>query len=482
MALISLPFTAFSFFTNWCGPASFKSQLAVHMWFFMVTMVMNTSLGGMYITANSAAFSEIFPNKRERVNMANAKGIATGVGLIVGAGFITSLAVSVKDEAGSDYQQNMYLGIACLSMICVSAEIPWCMLMSKSVMTDTTDKSESTLQMLKETWKSGRSVRILSLGLHLHFAMLAIVIPMVIFFLQQCFGFTSKQAAFAQGMIVLAYSCLYIIGFPLAAYLNKRMHPVSAILITGIIGDAIYVVCITFAINMKEQVGISIPLLIAGMGGKGLTNAVWSLSRQVMLAWVIDEDQVVRTRLAQEKEESGGIAPAQVRRDGIFAATTFTAMATAALYTGISQLIMGVVGYESDRDKDNIPQEKIVRDTIFIMCAVIGPLFSVASYTSLWLLFPLYGAKLQLVEQDFAALYRFTAVRQSVRKSVRLSLHNGGQSDSRKSEEQMQKAQMRMSRRMQESSAQESQIAEQEAEKSSERKSQVTKRFSQLSK
>lgn len=449
MALFSLPICALGFWVNWVGPESLEEQFALGAWFLMVRFLTTTALGGMFWTANAAAFTELFPNQQERVNMAMGKGVSAGMGVIIGAGVLSSVAIGVKEPAGSSTQRIVFMGIAVVSMLCIVLMIPWCLLMSKSVMSDTTEK-ESMWQATKAVWKSGNAIRVLGLALHFESAHSSIVIPLLPFFMRQCFGFSVEQAALAQGLTVLTFSLMYVMGFPLAGCLKHYFHPVKVIFWSCLVNDICYVACVVVARQMKDQVGIATLLLVVGMGFKGVSAAAVTLGRQILTGWIIDEDQVVRSRNHNIKTgATAATAHVEVRRDGIFTGFTLTALATGALWAGVCQLLLGFAGYEAERDKDEIPQPKAVQDLIFILCAVVTPVFSLLFYSTLLSFFPIVGERLRRVEKDYASLFTLNTIRKSIDCS----------------DEEIAKAAARMSRRLSVSEAEEKKDAEVQEEK-----------------
>lgn len=418
MALFSGVPMALGFWFNWVGPENFDNQIVLGLWFFMVRFLLATALGGMFETANAAAFSELFPNSKERVNMATIKGITTGIGIIIGAGVLSSLAIGIKDPAGSAKQRIVYYGIAIVSMISIASIIPWCVLMRKSLMTEATRK-ESMFDIIKAVWRSGNSVRVLALSVHLFSAAGSIAIPLLPFFLRQCFDYSVEQAAVGQGLIVATFSLLYVIGFPLAGCLNHRFHPVKVNFWFGLLSDFLLVAFILLARELKERVPISILCLVIAFGVKGMASASVALGRQVLSSWVIDEDQVVQTRKRNELAiATGNDLAAEVRRDGVFTAFILTSMAIGRLWAGFCLWLIGFLGYEADRDKDNIPQPEQVRQWIFMIVTVATPAFSFLSYVTLLLGFPLVGEKLHLVEKDYAALFELKTITKNVESNT----------------------------------------------------------------
>jgi len=237
MALWSLPITAIGFWCNWVGPESFSDPMHVHLWFLMVRFLLSTSLG-MFWTANYAAFTEVFPHHSERNNMAMARGIASGIAVGVGAGFISSLAVSVK----ASNQQSLYMAFAIISLMCVLITIPWCLLMSVTVMTDAA-ANEHLLALVKSVWCTGNPVRILALSFYFNSSAGSIAIPLLPFFLRQCFGFSRTQAALGFALSVGTFTITFLIGFPVTAFLNHRFHPVKVMTYSGLVGDSVFIVC-----------------------------------------------------------------------------------------------------------------------------------------------------------------------------------------------------------------------------------------------
>lgn len=414
LALMSLPACCLGFWFNWVGPENFYGeQVTLAVWFFMVRFAISTGFGGMLMTANTAAFSEIFPNVKERVNMASAKGVAAGLGVIIGAGVLTTAAISVEDDPGSAKQKQLYLLIAIVLMFCVAMAIPWCLLMSKTVMTETCIR-EPMSKIARYVWASGNSVKSLSLSLNLFTAAANMVIPFVTFFLRQCFGFTVKQAATGQVLCVLVYTFWVVAGFPLAAYFTHRYHPVTCIAVATLVNDVISTSGGLVALYLKEDANLCMFLLAFSLGLKGLPAATVGLSRQVLTCWVIDEDLVSQYELRQQQacpttnppEGIGAVDAKELppRRDGAFSAFIQGAVNLGRLSAGICQIAMGLFGYEAERDADDIPQPTAVRNFLLVLFFVVHPLCSTASWVVLYW-FPIKGDKLTDLNSKYAALF-----------------------------------------------------------------------------
>lgn len=404
LALMSLPANALGFWFNWVGPENYYGeQVTLGVWFFMVRFVISTALGGMFLTANAAAFSEIFPNVKERVNMASYKGIASGLGVMMGAGALTTAAISVEDDPGSPEQKQIYLCIGIILMLCIAMWLPWSLLMSKSVMTETCVR-EPMSKVVRYVWASGNSVKVLALSMNLYTAAANMVIPFVTFFLRQCFGLSVKEAAAGQTLCVVVYSLLYVVGFPLAAYFNHRYHPVTCIVGATLSADVFATLGGLLALYLKDNVNLCIIILGFSLGSKGLPGATVNLARQVLTCWVIDEDLVAQCELRQQGIAVMDAKELPPRRDGAFNAFIMCAVRLGSLSTGVCQILMGLLGYEASRDADNIMQPTAVQHFLLAIFLIGHPLCSTASWVVLYW-FPLKGDKLSKVNRKYATLF-----------------------------------------------------------------------------
>lgn len=231
------------------------------------------------------------------------------------------------------------------------------------------------------------------------------------FALQHSLQFQPDEVSLANMIVVLSFVLFLTLGAPLAAVLVRHFDP------SRLVGffAALQGVCTCFAmvtaLLLREQFWCS-TLSFACIGGAsgGLVLAVYTLTKTLLLAWIVDEDQVIRAEGAGflvGKVPQGMFQTLPGRRDGIFAAVIACFTISGAAWSGIVQIILGALGYDGELDKRGEPQPESVRMAInFLYLAVIPMLYIACGLTMFG--FPLRGKRLEMVTTKYKVLFTLT--------------------------------------------------------------------------
>mmetsp|Transcript_42911 Transcript_42911/g.98486 ORF Transcript_42911/g.98486 Transcript_42911/m.98486 type:complete len:747 (-) Transcript_42911:354-2594(-) len=429
LTLLTIPVGMVSCVSFFVGPESL-SPVGVAIWFGCNRFITATAFS-MFACASGAAVSELFPTQEERVVVLMFRGVANAIGTLLGAGVLGPIALS-QGKAGSASQRHIFLafgfGTAALWLLLA----PWAMLQRKTLLTQTTEKPPSLCRACCDAFRAVPCFRWLCLSEHLIAAPMATIVMMIPFFMQQALEFSRDQVSMGMAAVVGTFGAFVLFGTPPAACLARRFDP-SRVL--GVLVSAAGVsVGIGFLLGwiFREEFLVSIACICVFTGIPGGTGAaMYLLNRNVIMAWIVDADQVCRARasgllvdnpgrsgvqnVAEEKlgdrspssaTKSTELPALPARRDGLFQAIAIAFQICGAAWTGMAAIGFSLLGYEASRDDAEPPQQQpdSCRYATFLLCTVVCPAALVA-YGCCMLAFPLRGERVRELTRDYTRLY-----------------------------------------------------------------------------
>eukprot|EP00403_Amphidinium_massartii_P018492 CAMPEP_0178412180 /NCGR_PEP_ID=MMETSP0689_2-20121128/21879_1 /TAXON_ID=160604 /ORGANISM="Amphidinium massartii, Strain CS-259" /LENGTH=681 /DNA_ID=CAMNT_0020033413 /DNA_START=186 /DNA_END=2231 /DNA_ORIENTATION=+ len=435
LTILTIPVGMLAGFSFFVGPESLD-PVGVALWFGFNRFITATAFS-MFFSASGAAVSEIFPTQEERVVVLMYRGVANAVGTLVGAGAIGPIALS-QGEAGSDTQRILFLVLGALTAALWMLIFPWGLLQRKTLLKQTTEKPPSLLRACRDTFTTVPCFLIYCISEHLVAAPMAMIVMLIPFFMQQCLGFSRENVSLGMALVVGTFGISAVFGTPLAAVLARRFDPSRLIgSMVSILGFSIGSGFVLGYFMREESTVVSIGAicLLTGLPG-GICAATYLLCRTVIIAWIVDFDQVTRAKacgalpaeslddaaaakgVSVAKTDEADRSPSSAtkstqlpilpaRRDGLYQAIAAAFQICGAAWTGLTAIGFGLLGYEASRDDADPPQEQpeSCRVATFILCCVVCPGTFIA-YGLCMLSFPLRGERLRRLTEDYLTLFK----------------------------------------------------------------------------
>lgn len=124
-----------------------------------------------------------------------------------------------------------------------------------------------------------------------------------------------------------------------------------------------------------------------------------------MFTWIVDDDQVrgAENHGVFERDEVR-LQDIPARRDGLINSLRTTCSLSGAIWAGVFQVMLGILGYEGERFNKGEHQPAEVRVLLEVLFIIIVPGFFIV-FAIPMLFFPLRGEQLQNLNIKYARLY-----------------------------------------------------------------------------
>jgi Na+/melibiose symporter-like transporter len=200
-----------------------------------------------------------------------------------------------------------------------------------------------------------------------------------------------------------------LLCLPLFNWLVRRFCPARLVSVSMIIA-AITAAPVALATYLTKQW----PLMIIAAFILAINGGIADICLRVLLGFVTDEDQVVRTMEGRDSSDDPCfIAP---RRDGLFWSVWTLAEALAGLYIGVGTAVFGMAGLDGKLDDEgkSQPAAAVLAITIFFLGAVVLN-YALAAFAMNG--FPLRGERLAELQGRYEQLFRDVEKKTSFRRS-----------------------------------------------------------------
>lgn len=379
-ALLGLPLLGLGAFLGWVGAAGLGA-VAAALWFGLAKFLIATGSTFFYMASTSSMF-ELFPLKGERVTVTSLMSAFVMLGVIIALVVFSKIAFSVAP--GSDAQNKTFFLLGVISCSVIIFAIPHVCIMRRTQIKETAG-SPTLCYCIKTAW-GNQSMKYLVTSYWLYNGVVNICISLMPFYLQYGCGIPADELGNPLAAVMGSHVMGRILLLAPGAWLTRRFHPASAIassmvfcvsvctpiFIISITSDSWWMLCIVGVV-------LALNFGIADVGFK------------VLLGWVIDEDQVVRTEIGIENGNPEYLAP---RRDGIFWCVHTFFQVLGQLFLSLGLGLFGVFSMESFEQ----PRTQTM--------AIIGYFFSVTILNqfivaAVLFKFPLKGQRLEDIDKKY---------------------------------------------------------------------------------
>lgn len=424
LMLMSIPICMVSCVFFWIGPEKLPGPKAVALWY----AVMRFSLAfgfTMFEAAFHSGYTELFPSKTERVNLGVIKffgGLTLGTVATIG---VTPSALGVE-EAGSPEQIRLFSFFALLTGASWLFAIPYGILMRRSLMMEVVPRESVSWRSLWALWSESRAFRCLAVASHCFGAGFSLALSGLPFYLEVVLSYTPSQVETAMRMVFAGAFLMIMLMAPAVVYLSRRFDPSYTAIALGLACIFIGVCHAHGEYGLVEFWPQVLQMTFMCGGGIGGLAVSWAGTRDALVNWVVDEDQVRQARKAGILRPGAEVLYSEIpaRRDGMITSFRGVFAFSSQAWAGVMQFVIGILGYDGSLVGEGKSQPEAVNTVLRFTFVFILPLIFVLFAVPL-MMFPLRGAKLDDLMADYSRLFKRISIRPSQLAHARLSQLQG---------------------------------------------------------
>jgi hypothetical protein len=379
--VVGSPLFALGVFMAWNG-AGFLSPVGAACWFCVFKFILANGMTITYLASTSSVY-EIYSDKAGRVPVFASRMLWTQVGCAAGMGLTTQLAM--RTAPGSSDQDVTFLIVGMVQAVML---LPM-LLCALFVMPTTPLKDRECIAGGLSVWTianracSRPTVRYVVAATFFLYGSMN-VLGLITFFLMFACGVADvDELANAQIFLAFAHGIGRLSFLPIQSRISQRLHPPTAaafgLALCAVLSCPLLICSAAFSSYLPAA---AVFFVLAG--GWGLAE----LALTTMLGWVIDSDQMERSR------SEGKLQP---REEGIFWCLYSFTQALAQLTGTFGLLLLSTHGFDAKLAQQGREQPREA-----VVCLVV---YVVGAFTTLTLLaavslllFPLKGKQLQELE------------------------------------------------------------------------------------